>query len=215
MVITDLDRSASQLLVELADSSPKYVGHPGCSKNQLSENYPCWNVFGEWGASMQRTSAEGIAPFRPRVAKPRFDYLVRCLMRYALEHHADQVDGLPDDDLFLCMKSGIFRARQYGLEDFESIAMFVGLMLVTAPNFDEHEFIRLYLTEPTLQGVEKLDIVMVCTSDEVWQEVLEQHDDQAWSFGLTEENQLAECQDLNARMAILARLDDAQGIDAE
>lgn len=164
---------------------------------------------------MQRTSAEGIAPFRPRVAKPRIDYLVRCVMRYAIEHHAAQVDGLPDKDLFLCMKSGIFRARQYGLEDFESIAVFVGLMLATAPNFDDHESIRLYLAEPTLQGNEKLDVVVACTNDEVWQEVLEQHDDQAWSYGLTEENELAECQELNARMAILARLENIKGTDAE
>ncbi len=164
---------------------------------------------------MQRVPSDAIAPFRPRVAKPTIDYLVRCVVRYAMEHYGERVDELPYEDLFLCMKSGVFRARQYGFEDFESIALFVGLMLETAPNFDEHEVIRLGLTDPRLHGADKLELMLETTSDETWQEVIEQHDEQAWSFGLTEENELAECEALNARMAIFAPMDDAKGFDSE
>ena len=73
---------------------------------------------------MQRVPSEAIAPFRPRVAKPTIDYLVRCVVRYAMEHYGERVEELPYEDLFLCMKSGVFRARQYGFEDFESITPF-------------------------------------------------------------------------------------------
>lgn len=97
------------------------------------------------------------------------------------------------------MKSGIARARQYGLRDFTSLAVFIGLMLETAPNLDEHELIRGILTFSELDGVAKIDAVLEAASDETWQEVIDRHDVLAWSFGLTDENTMAECQGLNSK----------------
>ncbi len=179
-----------------------------CTKNRLRSN-----AVGKLGVVLQRVHLEVIAPFRPRVSSPNVDYLTRCPVRYAREHHSAQVGEMPDEDLFLCTKSGIARARQNGFHDFESIAVFVGLMLDTAPNFDEHELIRRALTDPKLSGVARLDALLETTSDESWQEVIDRYDDQAWSFALSDENELAECQELNSKMYPPWQADGSSGLD--
>ena len=161
---------------------------------------------------LQRVHSEAIAPFRTRVSKPNLDYLTRCLVRYAQEHHSAQVGQMPDYDLFLCMKSGVARARQYDFQDFESIAVFVGLMLNTAPNFDEHELIQPGLADSEVRGVARLDALLKTTSDEIWQEVIDRYDDQAWSFALSYENELAECEELNSKMYPSSQVDTSSGL---
>ena len=78
-----------------------------------------------------------MAAFQPE-AERAFE---QGLVAHLRKHHTEIVEEIPDAALTLMVRSGIKKARQYGLETEANIGAFVGLMFEIAPNFDTHPYI--------------------------------------------------------------------------
>ena len=92
------------------------------------------------------------------------------VVEHLRNHHAQDVRGLADDILGERARTGIARARQYGLSWERNLMAFVGLMFAIAPRFDEHEPIRRLLEDEAVVPNLRLDRVVRLTSEAVWRE---------------------------------------------
>lgn len=71
-----------------------------------------------------------------------YDLLAGRLLPYLRECHAQEIHGVPEDELRGRVVALIARARGHGLAREASIALFVGIGLHIGPRFDDHPAIR-------------------------------------------------------------------------
>ena len=83
-------------------------------------------------------------------------------------NHADSVQDLPDDVLRERVKRGIVRARGHGLTWERSIYVFVSLMFIVAPNFDEFPPVRACLSDPSRPPDQRVDSMMDTITPQQW-----------------------------------------------
>jgi hypothetical protein len=99
------------------------------------------------------------------------------------QHYAASVHAVSDERLEQRVRSGIARARRYGLTWESSIAAFVTLMFVIAPNFDEHPAMRKALTDRRTPPDDRIELMMMNTSDDDWSQAAANADPRAWEPG--------------------------------
>lgn len=130
--------------------------------------------------------SEQFAVFQP-VAEHSFARRVAAHLR--AQHGAIAVqlpDGvvtlaqLPNEKILSMVKSGIERARRYGLQWESSITAFVVVMFVAAPNFDEHPLIQRILRDDKLSPDLRIDHLWQHTSEQNWQAIKQRYDANAW-----------------------------------
>lgn len=88
------------------------------------------------------------------------------------------LSDLPDDVLLRLVTTGLKRARSYGIDWQSSMASFVVLMFVIAPNFDQHAAIQRELQSALPNSA--IDIIAENTSEEIWDEIEQAYSPQAW-----------------------------------
>ncbi|WP_437592922.1 hypothetical protein [Sorangium sp. So ce1000] len=94
--------------------------------------------------------------------------------------HAALVAALPDATLCAMVRAGIRRAQGRGMTWRYSIALFVELMFVVAPNFDEYPRVRERLENPDADPDTSIDSVIDALTPGEWREVQARSDAQAW-----------------------------------
>ena len=108
------------------------------------------------------------------------DDLENEIVRFLQTDYPDIVDGLDPDILQRMVRVGIERARSYELTWRYSISMFVSLMFMFAPNFDEHPAVNARLTNPVAPPNYLIDSVADATTSDEWAEVRAIYDNSAW-----------------------------------
>jgi hypothetical protein len=95
---------------------------------------------------------------------------------------------LPDDILSKMVRRGIARARQYGITWRSTLLAFVTLMLVSAPNFDDHPSLRRVLFDCDIDPDERLDKMIEDSTEENWMDVERAYNAGAWGLNQQEVN---------------------------
>ncbi len=109
------------------------------------------------------------------------------LISHLHEHHEEAVEDLTDEMLLPMVRTGIARARRYGMTWESNLTAFVALMFEIAPNWDEHSFIQAVLNSRHIAPEDKMDVLVERTPEEVWEEAERRYDADAW-FGFDEES---------------------------
>jgi hypothetical protein len=107
----------------------------------------------------------------------RFIYRVVAHLR---QHHAGALTDLSDETVAYRVRIGVVRAWRYGLTWQSSIAAFVALMFVIAPNFDEHPVLRRILNDRSVEPGARIDHLMNTATAEDWAEAAAAADSSAW-----------------------------------
>ncbi len=117
---------------------------------------------------------------------------LRKLVEYLYEHHGQVavqlpenftvIVQIPENQIKTLVANGINRARAYGISSEVSLAAFVVLMFVTAPNFDEHPLIKRLLKDERIAANERIDSLWQHTTEQNWQVVKQNYDAKAWQI---------------------------------
>lgn len=115
---------------------------------------------------------------------------VSRVVKYFKEEHPDiavhlpgrtyVVDQTPEETLHEIVRNGIAHARGYGMSWESSLSAFVGLMLVVAPNFDEHPLIQRVLKNREVESDLRIEQLWEQTSEETWEAAKQNYDANAW-----------------------------------
>jgi hypothetical protein len=97
-------------------------------------------------------------------------------------HHPDLLVGIPPAQLDLMVRSGMRRARSHGLARKYSIALFVELMFLVAPNFDEYPPVATLLKDRSIGPDARFDAVVATTSEQQWQGARKRSNPAAWNM---------------------------------
>jgi hypothetical protein len=95
------------------------------------------------------------------------------------------VRELPEATLQEMVRDGIERARGYGMTFESSLAAFVVLMFVVAPNFDEHPVVQRRLSDEKVQADARVQGLAKEVPEADWEAARDSYDPGAWK--LTEE----------------------------
>lgn len=98
----------------------------------------------------------------------------------------DLIAELTDSVLLQMVRAGIERARGRGMTWRYSIALFVELMFVVAPNFDEYPQVNARLENPEVDPDVSIDSAVSALTGGEWREVQARSDARAWGIDLTE-----------------------------
>lgn len=122
---------------------------------------------------------------------------LRKLVEYLYENHpqiAVQIGEnlsvicqIPEKELKILVASAINHARTYGITSESSLAAFVVLMFVIAPNFDEHPLIKRLLEDEKIAPNDRIDSFWQHTTEQNWQMVKQNYDPKVWQ-NLKKEN---------------------------
>ncbi|HKV38185.1 MAG TPA: hypothetical protein VJX67_03150 [Blastocatellia bacterium] len=114
----------------------------------------------------------------------------RRLVQYVRDHHPEAVvkfssgqstiSRLRDDVIRTMIKAGIARARAYGMTWESSIAAFVVLMFLTAPNFDQHPLIERVLKDQEVGPDSRIENLWHRVSGQNWRAVESYYDANEW-----------------------------------
>jgi hypothetical protein len=131
--------------------------------------------------------AKQLDVFQP-VAESAF---VRRVVAHLRDNHADAVIQLPNEVILVkqisdgrlrrMAEDGIARARDYGMDWESTITAFVVLMVVIAPNFDEHPLIERVLRDERAPANSRIDQLWERTSEENWEVIRKNYDPTAWA----------------------------------
>jgi hypothetical protein len=135
---------------------------------------------------MLKIRPEQLEVFQP-VAEAAF---LRRVVEHLREHNPDAVIQLPnevalvkqisEEKLHAMARTGIARAREYGMDWESSVTAFFVVMVVTAPNFDKHPLIQRILKDENMETNARIDQLWERTTEENWEAVKKNYDPQAW-----------------------------------
>ena len=91
-----------------------------------------------------------------------------------------ELGSIPPSDLYEMIRTGIARARGYGMQSENTLAAFVGLMFGVAPNFDDVPAIRRVPTDPEVLPDARVDELWRATTDADWEQARTGRDPETW-----------------------------------
>lgn len=96
-------------------------------------------------------------------------------------HHPARIAVLSDEEALRRIAVGVERAKDYGLRQGSAIRIFVSLMFLVAPNFDEQPDIRAVLTDPRLAPDARPRALSSLTTAQQWAEAARAADAAVWN----------------------------------
>lgn len=96
------------------------------------------------------------------------------------------VDELPEETLYSMVRTGIERARSYGLSSESSIAGFTAVMFEVAPNFDQHRLSQVLLNDEEIEPNARLDELLAVLTQKNWESIKDDYDVNAWQLNSEE-----------------------------
>lgn len=103
-------------------------------------------------------------------------------VRLPEQEEATTVEKLPEDVLHRLIRSGIARARKYGLTFESSISAYTAVMFEAAPNFDRHNMSQLCLRDEEVDPNERLDEILKLLNETNWEKIRADYDPDAWEM---------------------------------
>ena len=133
-----------------------------------------------------RPSRVGFFQVRPEHMKAFSQEGERAFEGRVVDHlrqfHSDCAAPFSDETLVVMTRTGIARARRYGLISEADLTAFVAIMFKTAPNFDRHPFIQDVLTDRKILPGDKINALVKRVPDFVWEEAARRYDITAWNM---------------------------------
>ena len=86
------------------------------------------------------------------------------------EHHPDAIAGLESEELSRRVDEGARRAQDHGLRLEYELAWFVAMTFEVSPRFDRHPKIKAILSDGSIPGDLKVDILLAETDSGDWEE---------------------------------------------
>ena len=87
------------------------------------------------------------------------------------ENHPDKVAGIEEQELRRRVEYGLGKAQRYEMTGKYPIAMFIELMFIAAPDFDEYPLINSILKDTQISPNERIDEVVNQMNEQRWQNV--------------------------------------------
>ena len=141
---------------------------------------------------MLKIRSEQIRPFQPQAE----DAFVERVAAYLKVNHSNELVRLPKTESLLgelpkeilseMVKGGITRARTHGFEWKSNLLSYVVLMVIGAPNFDEHKKVAGFLKNEEIPVEERLKKMMKEMTDEDWDEIEENYNPMIWTLPMAE-----------------------------
>jgi len=113
-------------------------------------------------------------------AKTREEECARKIRLDLEANHTSKIAGIPDERLDRMIRNGIGRARSHKLTKQYTVAMFVELMFIVAPDFDEYPPVATIFRRRDLDPDDKIDIIIESTSEEQWEDAKLRGNPAAW-----------------------------------
>jgi len=95
---------------------------------------------------------------------------------------------IPDEILSVMVRGGIARAREYGITSSSTLAGFVSLMFISAPNFDDHPLLKRALLDNETDPNSRLEKLIQDSTEQNWEAVRQAYDASAWGVKEQEVN---------------------------
>ena len=95
---------------------------------------------------------------------------------------------IPDEILPVMVRGGIARAREYGITSSSTLAGFVSLMFIAAPNFDDHPLLKRALLDNDTHPNSRLEKLIQDSTEQNWEAVRQAYDASAWGVKEQEVN---------------------------
>jgi len=95
---------------------------------------------------------------------------------------------IPDEILSAMVRGGIARAREYGITWCSTLAGFVSLMFISAPNFDDHPLLKRALFDNDTDPNGRLEKLIEDSTEQNWEAVRQAYDPSAWGLNRQEVN---------------------------
>jgi len=95
---------------------------------------------------------------------------------------------IPDEILSVMVRGGIARAREYGITWRSTLAGFVALMFISAPNFDDHPLLKRALLDNDTDPNSRLEKLIQDSTEQNWEAVRQAYDASAWGLKEQEVN---------------------------
>jgi len=95
---------------------------------------------------------------------------------------------IPDEILPVMVRGGIARAREYGITSSSTLAGFVSLMFISAPNFDDHPLLKRALLDNDTDPNSRLEKLIQDSTEQNWEAVRQAYDASAWGVKEQEVN---------------------------
>jgi hypothetical protein len=95
---------------------------------------------------------------------------------------------IPDEILSAMVRGGIARAREYGITSSSTLAGFVSLMFISAPNFDDHPLLKRALLDNETDPNSRLEKLIQDSTEQNWEAVKQAYDASAWGVKEQEVN---------------------------
>ncbi len=90
------------------------------------------------------------------------------------------VAELPEETLHELIRTGIARARRYGMTFESSISAFTAVMFEVSPNFDTHRLCQVLLNDEEVKPNERLDELLDVLTEKNWEAIRADYDPNAW-----------------------------------
>ena len=95
-------------------------------------------------------------------------------------HHEPVIRGLTQIELAQRIRTGIERAKLHGLSKKYAVAMFVELMFLVGPSFDEYPPAAAILKRIDLPPDSRVDHIVNTFTEDQWQGARRRYDASAW-----------------------------------
>ena len=110
------------------------------------------------------------------------DQVAAAIARDLEANHPPVVSGIPPERLKLMIRSGMGRAKSHGLMKKYTVALFVEVMFLVAPNFDEYPPVAYIFRRQDLRPDDRMDLVVDTLTDPQWESVRRRSDPLAWGL---------------------------------
>ena len=90
------------------------------------------------------------------------------------------VEELPGETLDDLIRTGIARARSYGMTFESSISAFTAVMFEVSPNFDTHRLCQVLLNDEEVEPNTRIDEVINVLTEKNWESIRADYDPNAW-----------------------------------
>ena len=90
------------------------------------------------------------------------------------------VGQMPDETLYDLIRTGIARARGYGMTFESSISAFTAVMFEVSPNFDTHRLSQVLLNDEEVEPNKRLDELLGVLTEKNWESIRADYDPNAW-----------------------------------
>lgn len=108
------------------------------------------------------------------------EQLVRTVLAHQQREYSNLLNGMPEDIQIDMIRSGISKARSYGLERAGNINAFVAIMFEIAPEFDRQPDIQRVLTDSAIAPENKIQALMDRVPAQAWEDAGKNISSQTW-----------------------------------